>query len=615
MNPPQDPTLILSKSEVEGYPCVFVLGHHATQVTVYSQQVRALNLIWALNHTRPLDGKKVVVVGGGIAAVTAAAAAMLCGAQVTILEQGDELLHLQRGCHTRYLHPQIFEWPDGNARRASPGLPILNWSVGTASEVATRILADFHRIRRRLEASSGQTPFTEQCGVRGVSLGENRASIRWGGRKPGQVESADAIILTLGFGIEKTVPQLPRRSYWRVDSLTQTPLDSEDDQYLVLVSGTGDGGIIDVLRSALKEFDHSSFLDECVLRLEEAGVADQIRQIEDEANARWEQGREAKRKEAEVERELADWLNIQYRHVLGLKAVDELLSIRRQQTQVIWAGRLPCPVSFKSQPLNRVLGWRLWALDSVEYKPEQVERVVLLDQQMPAGYRYRVVLSSLSDKGSESFVDVHQVVIRHGSDSALKRWFPEIKKIMDANEKLKAIRSAERVRDVPTEVRQFFKDRYAGIGVRPSRSGWSNDIKIRAEPEWGRRRKDGKTVYRIRIWLESKWALGHVSWVEYDLHPEYGTITRRALWMEKPEDGQHFRHWVNTLDDYWIRVRCSDGWETGEWLSNAIDDNPGVRETDLAKQCVTNLRAEAKPGRPEGYHNAPWCNYVDPPCE
>jgi NADPH-dependent 2,4-dienoyl-CoA reductase/sulfur reductase-like enzyme len=83
--PQQDPGLILSQSEVKGYPCVFVLGYNATQVTVYSQQVRALNLIWALNRTRPLEGKKVVVVGGGIAGVTASAAAMLCGGHVTIL--------------------------------------------------------------------------------------------------------------------------------------------------------------------------------------------------------------------------------------------------------------------------------------------------------------------------------------------------------------------------------------------------------------------------------------------------------------------------------------------------------------------------------------------------
>jgi hypothetical protein len=65
--------------------------------------------------------------------------------------------------------------------------------------------------------------------------------------------------LLLGFGIERTKNDLPRRSYWRVDSLTQTPLDSEDPNYVVLIAGTGDGGTIDVLRAKFKEFDHAAF--------------------------------------------------------------------------------------------------------------------------------------------------------------------------------------------------------------------------------------------------------------------------------------------------------------------------------------------------------------------
>jgi hypothetical protein len=208
-----------------------------------------------------------VVVGGGIAGVTTAAAALLHGANVALLEQAEELLHLQRGCHTRFLHPHIFEWPHPRARRAAAGLPILDWSVGTASNVATRIFADYRRIRLAT-ASNRSERFTDQCCVRDVCLSDNGEAISW--RKDDKllnVEQPRAIILALGFGIEKTVRGLPRRSYWRVDSLTQTALDSEDDQFVIVVSGTGDGGVIDVLRARLREFDHGGFLDECVLRL------------------------------------------------------------------------------------------------------------------------------------------------------------------------------------------------------------------------------------------------------------------------------------------------------------------------------------------------------------
>jgi len=125
---------VLTQASVPGCPSVFVVGYGASQVTVYSQQVRALNLIWALSQQAALTNQSIVIVGGGVAGVTAAAGAMLHGARVTLLERHDELLHLQRGCHTRYLHPRIYEWPHKNARRASAQLPILNWSVGTARE-------------------------------------------------------------------------------------------------------------------------------------------------------------------------------------------------------------------------------------------------------------------------------------------------------------------------------------------------------------------------------------------------------------------------------------------------------------------------------------------------
>jgi hypothetical protein len=344
---------IINESAVPGFRRVFVIGHGASQVAVYSQQVRALNLIWALNQENPLNDKDIVVVGGGIAGVTATAAALLYGANVTLLERGEELLHLQRGCHTRYLHPHIFQWPDPIARRAGAGLPILDWSVGTASEVANRILADFHRIRLLAPER-----YNEQTSARDMGIVGDGEYISWRGRevkfgekqKQMVVVRPRAIILALGFGIEKTVGGLPRRSYWRVDSLTQTALDSEDDPYVVLVSGTGDGGIIDVLRAKLKEFDHGGFLDECVLRLEDGELHEKIKGIEEAATAKLKRG--------EIESQLSLWLEARYAEIRELGKLDHLLSVVRARTHVIWTGPLPRPVSLRSQRLNRLLGWR-----------------------------------------------------------------------------------------------------------------------------------------------------------------------------------------------------------------------------------------------------------------
>jgi hypothetical protein len=598
---------ILREASVPEHSSVFIVGHGASQVTVYSQQVRALNLVWALSHERSLEDASVVVVGGGIAGVTAAAAAMLHGAKTTILEHHDELLHLQRGCHTRFLHPRIFEWPHRNARRAGAALPILDWSVGTASDVATRILADYHLIRfhRAWPTTDPATVAQEVTNVRDVRISKD-GTIRWTGGIPCK---PNVIILAVGFGIERTIGGLPLRSYWRVDSLTQTPLDCLDNEYLVYVGGTGDGGIIDVLRATLKEFDHGVFLDECVLRLR--GVQSPIKRIERELRDRITAMKGEKWEKDVIDREMSRWLDGQYSELNGLSDLDELLDVVRRTTRVVWTGRLPVPASPFSQPLNRILGWRLWKKSEankgpVEYKRTNITAVRLLDQTDNSGFRYEVAL----DPSVNGNAQTHQVVVRHGHESALKDSFPEIYDAL-------ACREAGMQGDIEDCVRARYKKLYRP--VRPSYAKWRKDIKVRAAPEYYKKR-NGRRVWRITVWVDSKRSLRHVSWIDYDLHPEYGTVQRRAIWTKKTkDDGQLFRHWINTWDDYWIRIRCSDGRELGEWLSNAIAktkvDYEGKQPTDFKKRdrCVDVLRKKTRRSRGKAYHKHPWCSYRDPP--
>src|SRR5690348_5336751 len=76
---------------------VYVLGSFARYATLFSQQVRALNLIFLLHETQSLgSGSNVAVVGGGAAGLTAAAAAARVGATVTVLEKRAKPMGLQR---------------------------------------------------------------------------------------------------------------------------------------------------------------------------------------------------------------------------------------------------------------------------------------------------------------------------------------------------------------------------------------------------------------------------------------------------------------------------------------------------------------------------------------
>ncbi|MBN1210848.1 MAG: NAD(P)-binding protein, partial [Myxococcaceae bacterium] len=89
--------------EVPGAPGVFVLGSFERRATLYSQQVRALNLIHALlAEGRLKAGDRVAIVGGGAGGMTAAAGAAVRGCKVTLLEQAEDLLLLFRNNRLRW---------------------------------------------------------------------------------------------------------------------------------------------------------------------------------------------------------------------------------------------------------------------------------------------------------------------------------------------------------------------------------------------------------------------------------------------------------------------------------------------------------------------------------
>src|SRR4051794_5604988 len=95
---------MLQHTQVDGHPGAHVLGAFETRVTVYSQQVRALNLIYALfAEARIATGDAIAVIGGGVAGLTASAAAAQRGCRVTLFEQQAELLHLFAECDKRWL--------------------------------------------------------------------------------------------------------------------------------------------------------------------------------------------------------------------------------------------------------------------------------------------------------------------------------------------------------------------------------------------------------------------------------------------------------------------------------------------------------------------------------
>jgi hypothetical protein len=106
-------------------------------------------------------------------------------------------------------------------------------------------------------------------------------------------------------------------------------------------------------------------------------------------------------------------------------------------------------------------------------------------------------------------------------------------------------------------------------------------------PDWP---DAGLRVYRIRIWLDG---LDDRPRAQYDLHPEEGNkpITRYAI-------GPLHEQWLNTRNDYKIRVRSSDGfeWQVGGVLAalrlryDMQEDQAAAKGADLrARQPVPIL--------------------------
>ena len=137
---------------VEGRDNVFLLGTFARYVTIYAQQVRALNLVSALVRGGRLSPRSQVgVVGGGIAGVTAAAAAALAEAgRVSLFEREPSLMRLQRNCEKRFVHPHIYDRPAPGAMDNHAGLPLMNWEANTAAHVVDQLEKAWEDIRLRV---------------------------------------------------------------------------------------------------------------------------------------------------------------------------------------------------------------------------------------------------------------------------------------------------------------------------------------------------------------------------------------------------------------------------------------------------------------------------------
>lgn len=236
---------------------LYQIGSTASTLNVHAQQKRAFNLLWSLDSEGfKFNEHEVAIVGGGIAGLTTAAGFAVLGAKkITIYERTSHLIHLQQGNTTRCLHPNFAIWPHETFRYPLTHLPFMNWRSGAAGEVADQLLWQWKTLedlyKDRIHINFG-------CSVRSLDFAEGQPLISIKTDKAGKGGKYPIVVLAVGYGIEAhTLAETP--SYWRNDELSQ-PIIGSCSKVSFLVSGTGDGGLIECLRLTIDKFQHQTFL-------------------------------------------------------------------------------------------------------------------------------------------------------------------------------------------------------------------------------------------------------------------------------------------------------------------------------------------------------------------
>lgn len=256
-------------------PGVHLLGSVERALTIHAQQRRAHNLAWALIELKrkaELSFNSVCVVGGGIAGLTVAAclSSVLPDISLTILESRSDLCPLQQGSDTRWVHPNIYDWPRVGSRMPRASVPVLSWSEGRAADVAHEILRKFGLYCDEFGLDARQDIY---IGAEYVSIDAASRTVDWIGTRAlrygafyekaaavGTARPFDIIIMCAGFGLERFPDGLANPSYWRNDNLGQPILDGT--RRTVLISGIGDGGLVDLFRVTIERFRQDTILDE-----------------------------------------------------------------------------------------------------------------------------------------------------------------------------------------------------------------------------------------------------------------------------------------------------------------------------------------------------------------
>ena len=241
---PRDAASVAAAMRVPSYSHVYAIVPGRGPVTFHSQQRRAFNLLWALAETREVaPHTRVGIIGGGLAGMTAASAAAMLRCDVSVMDAGSLPFHQQRGCTTRYIHPNILDWPTPHALTRTTTLPHMNWTADVCSNVIDQVEQQLSTIPTiKLIPGVTVTRIIQTDSETRVTL------------SPYDLILFDCVISCVDWA-RKICRWYGRVLYWKDDDLHQFDFKKHPE---VLITGTGDGGLIDMMRLLIDGFDHKN---------------------------------------------------------------------------------------------------------------------------------------------------------------------------------------------------------------------------------------------------------------------------------------------------------------------------------------------------------------------
>ncbi|HEX8434616.1 tetratricopeptide repeat protein, partial [Archangium sp.] len=195
----------------------------------------------------------------------------------------------------------------------------------------------------------------------------------------------------------------PSRAYWEDDNLDRL-LHTSSTPKRYLISGTGDGGLIDLLRVRLRDFRHERIIQRYLRDASLGEVKTELLKLEEEFRKNRLQERDFFKK---------------YKELPVPKELDERFQedLRRDTTAVL-NGRDASPLSARASILNRFLTSRLMRLGGVRYESGEFSVKRVKD-----AYEIAFLDESKHLKHVEEFDDV---IVRHGPQPAIERSFKSL---------------------------------------------------------------------------------------------------------------------------------------------------------------------------------------------